>query len=39
MFPLLIFLSNLVGFFAVDIEGFLRQLGTIISVRLDMRET
>ena len=30
MFPLLIFLSNLVGFFAVDIEGFLRQLGTII---------
>ena len=23
MFPLLIFLSNLVGFFAVDIEGFL----------------
>ena len=30
MFPLLIFLSNLVGFFAVDIEGFLRQLGTLI---------
>ena len=30
MFPLLIFLSNLVGFFAVDIEGFLCQLGTII---------
>ncbi len=30
IFPLLIFLSNLVGFFAVDIEGFLRQLGTII---------
>ena len=30
MFPLLIFLSYLVGFFAVDIEGFLRQLGTII---------
>ena len=30
MFPLLIFLSNLVGFFAVDIEGFLRQLGTMI---------
>ena len=30
MFPLLIFLSNLVGFFAVDIEGFLRQLSTII---------
>ena len=25
MFPLLIFLSNLVGFFAVDIEGFLRK--------------
>ena len=30
MFPLLIFLSNLVGFFAVDIEGFLCQVGTII---------
>ena len=30
IFPLLIFLSNLVGIFAVDIEGFLRSLGTII---------
>ena len=30
MFPLLIFLSNLVGFFAVDIEGFLRQLGMLL---------
>ena len=34
MFPLLIFLSNLVGFFAVDIEGFLCQLGTIIPLHL-----
>ena len=30
IFPLLIFLSNLVGIFAVDIEGFLLSLGTII---------
>ena len=30
IFPLLIFLSNLVGIFAVDIEGFLRDLGTLI---------
>lgn len=30
IFPLLIFLSNLVGYFAVDIEGFLRELSTII---------
>ncbi|MCF2619643.1 YihY/virulence factor BrkB family protein [Oscillibacter valericigenes] len=30
IFPLLIFLSNLVGIFAVDIEGFLHELTTII---------
>lgn len=30
LFPLLIFLSNLVGYFAVDIEGFLSGLHTII---------
>ncbi len=30
IFPLLIFLSNLVGIFAVDIEGFLLSLSTII---------
>lgn len=29
-FPLLIFLSNLVGIFAVDIEGFLRELSAFI---------
>lgn len=29
-FPLLIFLSNLVGIFAVDIEGFLRELSALI---------
>lgn len=30
IFPLLIFLSNLVGYFAVDIEGLLRELSTFI---------
>ena len=30
LFPLLIFLSNLVGIFAVDIEGFLRSLSAFI---------
>lgn len=34
LFPLLIFLSNLVGIFAVDIEGFLRELGSIIPVEV-----
>lgn len=34
IFPLLIFLSNLVGIFAVDIEGFLRELGNIIPVEV-----
>ena len=34
MFPLLIFFSNLVGIFAVDIEGFLRSLGTIIPAEI-----
>ena len=34
IFPLLIFLSNLVGIFAVDIEGFLHELTTIIPAKV-----